>query len=145
MLIKILLSIQFFSLLPFNSLVGLVPSKNYSSFSLIHKTWLVLLIGIKANFITMIEIQSLFPLNEKINTQPLAIGQHDQEFCNVHKKSNVVTSILQTLLETVQGLTEVGNGWQQRTASPPRTSSLMVTVHQESPLIAISKVVRLEF
>ena len=54
-----------------------------------------------------------------------------------------MTSMLQTLSETVQGLTEAGNRWQTRPNSPIRTSSPRVQGHQESVLT--TKTVKLEF
>ena len=53
--------------------------------------------------------------------------------------------MLQALSETMQGISEAGNGWQQTATSPPRTSSLMMANQQDSTLAAIPKVVRLEF
>lgn len=48
--------------------------------------------------------------------------------------------MLQALSETVQGISEAGNGWQQRATSPS-----MMANHQDSTLAAIPKAVRLEF
>ena len=94
----------------------------------------------------MAETRSSSALNEKVNTLSLTMEQHDQEFRIVHQKLDVVISMLQALLETVQGMTEVGNGWQQRPpSSPQRTSSPMVTNQQDSALVAIPKAMRLEF
>ena len=101
--------------------------------------------GIKADFVTMVETRSSSFLNEKVNALSLKIEQHDQEFCIVHQKLDAVTSMLQALLETVQGISEVGNGWQQRATSPSRISSPMTTNHQDSTMAAILKAVRLEF
>ena len=49
-------------------------------------------------------------LNEKVNALSLTMEQHDQEFRIVHQKLDVVTSMLQALSKTVQGMTEAGNG-----------------------------------
>ena len=62
----------------------------------------------------MAETRSSSSLNEKVNALSLTMEQHDQEFRIVHQKLDVVVSMLQALLETVQGMTEAGNGWQQR-------------------------------
>ena len=95
----------------------------------------------------MAETRSSSALNEKVNTLSLTMEQHDQEFRIVHQKLDVVISMLQALLETVQGMTEVGNGWQQRPpSSPQRTSSPMVIdQQQDSALAMIPKAMRLEF
>ena len=42
-----------------------------------------------------------------------AVDQHEAEFNVLHQKLDVVTTMLQTLSETVQGLTEAGSGWHQ--------------------------------
>ena len=52
-----------------------------------------------------------------------------------------MTLVLQTLIETVQGLIEAGNQWQHGTAP----SSLTTTTILLDSLIAIPKTVRLEF
>ena len=62
----------------------------------------------------MAETRSSSFLNEKVNALSSTIEQHDQEFCIIHQKLDAVTSLLQALSETVQGITEAGNGWQQR-------------------------------
>ena len=56
---------------------------------------------------------------------------------------DAMTSMLQTLSETIQGLIETGNRWQTRPNSSTRTSSLRVQGHQESVLT--TKTVKLEF
>ena len=93
----------------------------------------------------MAETRSSSFLNEKVNALSSVIEQHDQEFCIVHQKLDAVTSLLEALSETMQGITEAGNNWQQRPqSSPPRTSSTIVTNPQQDSVI-IPKVVRLEF
>ena len=62
----------------------------------------------------MAETRSSSFLNKKVNALSSTIEQHDQEFRIVHQKLDAVTSLLQALSETVQGITEAGNGWQQR-------------------------------
>ena len=58
---------------------------------------------------------------------------------------DAVTSLWQTLLETVQGITEAANNWRQiPQSSPPRTSSPIVTNPQQDSTM-IPKAVRLEF
>ena len=58
---------------------------------------------------------------------------------------DAVTSLWQTLLETVQGITEAANNWRQiPQSSPPRTSSTIVTNPQQDSTM-IPKAVRLEF
>ena len=42
-----------------------------------------------------------------------AVDRHEAEFNVLHQKLDVVTTMLQTLSETVQGLTEAGSGWHQ--------------------------------
>ena len=44
---------------------------------------------------------------------------------DLHQKLVAVTTMLQTLYETVQGFTEVGSGWHQRQQHP----SLLVQDH----------------
>ena len=93
----------------------------------------------------MAETRSSSFLNEKVNALSSTIEQHDQEFHIVHQKLDAVISLLQALSETVQGITEAGNGWQQRHQSfPPRTSSPIVTNPQQDSAM-IPKAVRLEF
>ena len=52
-----------------------------------------------------------------------------------------MTIVLQMLMETVQGLTDVGNQWQQRTSS---TSPATTATHLNS-IATVPKTVRLEF
>ena len=66
----------------------------------------------------MAEAQSFYVLNDKINTFYQTLGLHDQELHAIHQKLDAVTSMLQTLSQTVQGLTEAGNQWRQKPASP---------------------------
>ena len=40
-----------------------------------------------------------------------AVDQHEAEFNVLHQKLDVVTTMLQTLSEIVQGFTEAGSGW----------------------------------
>ena len=53
--------------------------------------------------------------------------------------------MLQTLSQTVQGLTEAGNQWQQKPASPERPKRPLSPSHPETTLATIPKVVKLEF
>ena len=59
----------------------------------------------------MAKTRSSSSLNEKVNALSLTMEQHDQEFRIIHQKLDVVVSMLQALLETVQGMTEASNGW----------------------------------
>ena len=54
-----------------------------------------------------------------------------------------MTTMLQTLLETVQIFFEAGNRWQSRPNSPTRALSPRVQAHQDSVLT--TKTVKLDF
>ena len=87
----------------------------------------------------MVETRSLAALNEKYNNLSFTSDQHEQEIRGIHQKIDAMTSALQTLTETMQGLIEAGNQWQQRNVpSSPTTTQL-------DSLTAIPKSVRLEF
>ena len=93
----------------------------------------------------MAETRSSSFLNEKVNALSSAIEQHDQEFRIIHQTLDAVTNLLQALSETVQGIIEAANNWQQRPqSSPPRTSSPIVTNPQQDSAM-IPKAMRLEF
>ena len=64
----------------------------------------------------MAETRSLSSLNEKMNILSLTTNQHDQELRSINQKMDVVTSLLKTLTKTVQGLSEAGSRWQQRSS-----------------------------
>ena len=70
----------------------------------------------------MAETRSLSSLNEKMNILSLTTNQHDQELRSINQKMDVVTSLLKTLTKTVQGLSEVGSRWQQRSSWDQFTS-----------------------
>ena len=53
--------------------------------------------------------------------------------------------MLQTLSQTVQGLTEAGNQWQQKPASPERPRRPLSPSHSETTLVTIPSAVKLEF
>ena len=78
-----------------------------------------------------------------------SVDQHEAEFNILHQKLDVVTTMLQTLSETVQGFTEAGSGWhqrqQQRPNSPMGHPSLLVQDHQEAVMATIPKTVKMEF
>ena len=70
----------------------------------------------KAGSANMAETRSLFSINEKMNILSLTKNQHDQELRSLNQKMDVVTSVLKTLKKTVQGLSEAGSRWQQRSS-----------------------------
>lgn len=97
----------------------------------------------------MIETRSIATLIDKFNVLSKVIDQHEAEFSVLHLKIDVVTTVLQTLSEIVQGLIKAGNGWhqrqQQRPNSPMGHSSPLVQDHQEIVMATVAKSVKLEF
>ena len=90
----------------------------------------------------MEETQSLAALNEKYNnTLSFTSDQHEQEIRGIHQKIDAMTSVLQTLIETVQGLTKAGNQWQHGIAP----SSPATTTTPLDSLTTVPKTMRLEF
>ena len=90
----------------------------------------------------MAEARSFSVLNDKINTFYQTLDLHDQELHAIHQKLDAVTSMLQTLSQTVQRLTKAGNQWRQKPASP---ESPLSPSHLETSLATIPRAVKLEF
>nr|POF22532.1 hypothetical protein CFP56_53144 [Quercus suber] len=97
----------------------------------------------------MTETRSIAAFIDKFNVLSNVIYQHEAEFNVLQQKIDAMTTVLQTLSETVQGLTEAGSGWhqrqQQRPNSPMGHSSPLVQDHQETVVATIPKTVKLEF
>ena len=62
----------------------------------------------------MTETRSVVALTYKFNLLSKVVDQHEAEFSVLHQKLDAVTTMLQTLSETVQGFTEASSGWHQR-------------------------------
>ena len=99
-------------------------------------------------FVTMTETRSVAALIDKFNVISKAVDQHEAEFSILHQKLDVVTTMLQTLSETIQGFTKSSNGWHQRQHQRPNSpmghSSLIVQDHQ-AVMATIPKTIKLEF
>ena len=94
---------------------------------------------------TMTETRSISALNDKITYLTQASDQHDQELHGIHQKLDAVTGMLQTLTQTMQGLTEAGSQWQrQSTQSTPLEVPSSLN-HQDTTLATIPQSVKLEF
>ena len=96
----------------------------------------------------MTETRSVVALSYKFNLLSKVVDQHEAEFSVLHQKLDAVTTMLQTLYETVQGFTEVGSGWHQRQQQRPNLpmghSFLLVQDHQ-AIMATIPKTFKLEF
>lgn len=89
----------------------------------------------KPSFVTMIETRSLSALIDKVNALSKTTELHQAEMHEIHQKLDAVTSVLQTLSETMQNFIEAGHRWQQRLSFPGGSKSV---------LTVIPKAVRLE-
>ena len=59
----------------------------------------------------MTETRSVVALTDKFNVLSKAVDQHEAEFNILHQKLDAVTTMLQTMSETIKGFTEAGSGW----------------------------------
>nr|POE93165.1 hypothetical protein CFP56_40318 [Quercus suber] len=69
----------------------------------------------------MTETRSVAALTDKFNVLSKSVDQHEAEFNTIHQKLDAVTIMLQSLSETVQGITEAGSGWHQRQQQRPNS------------------------
>ena len=91
------------------------------------------------SFVTMTKTRPLSALTDKVNALSKTTELHQVEMHEIHQKLDAVTSVLQTLSETMQNFIEAGHCWQQRLSFPSGSNQ------QESVLTVIPKAVRLEF
>ena len=95
--------------------------------------------------VAMIETRSFPVLNDKYNALSLATDQNAQEIQGINQKLDAFTSMLQTLTQTVQELTEAGNQWHKKQATPERPVAPVALVFQETTLASVPRSVKLEF
>ena len=74
--------------------------------SFLTRIWNSIKLVLEPNSVTMTETRSFSSLNDKINILSSTTDQHEQEIREIHQKLDAVTSVLQALIETVQGLTD---------------------------------------